>query len=235
MLDSLPGMLRAFLHLVFPHNCCCCGLDLPDDNEGICSGCMYLLPQTGYHLQAGNPVEQIFWGRVPLQHAAATCFFTKRSRVQQLLHAIKYHHRSDAGWQLGQWMGHQLLSAPWISEMDGILPMPLHERRQRERGYNQAALLSSGMSQVLGIPTYPDAIARKAETASQTRQQRSERWENMQQVFEVRDAAVLEGKHLLLVDDVVTTGATLEAMCLQLLQVSQVRLSVYCFAYTLPH
>ncbi len=235
MVKSLQLLFNAFGQLIFPHTCSACSSDMLHTDAGVCSSCLHQLPLTGYHQQSGNAVEEIFWGRITLQHAAACCFFTKKSRVQSIMHQVKYKHRRDAAVQIGEFMGHQLLSASWLPEIDLLLPMPLHKKRLQQRGYNQAALLCEGMQSILKIPLLTTAISRRNETISQTSQQRSDRWENMQKVFEVSEPEKLSGKHVLLVDDVVTTGATLEAMGEQLLRVPELKLSIYCFAYTLPH
>lgn len=232
---SFQEIFTALGQLVFPYTCAGCGTGFLEQGTGLCSRCTSKLPVTGFLQQSGNPVDQIFWGRVHLEHAAACCFFTKKSMVQQLMHGIKYQHRKDAGRQLGKWMGHQLLQSSWFQDTDLLLPMPLHHKRKQQRGYNQAELLCDGISAITGKKTYPDALVRKSATSSQTTRHRGERWENMKQAFGVANQRLLTGKHVLLVDDVVTTGATLEAMAHQLLQVPDLTLSICCFAYTLPH
>ncbi|MBC6491659.1 ComF family protein [Flavihumibacter stibioxidans] len=233
--SSFRNILSSFGHLVFPYNCAGCGTDILEPGEGICSQCISLLPVTGYLQQDTNAVEEIFRGRIHLEHAAACCFFTKKSRVQQLMHQVKYQFRKDAGRQLGRWMGYQLLKCPWYHEADLLLPMPLHHKRKLQRGYNQAELLCNGISEITGKPCLPETVYRQSATSSQTKQHREERWDNMRQAFGIKDENSLVNRHVLLVDDVVTTGATLEAMGRQLLQVPGLKLSICCFAYTLPH
>lgn len=179
-----------------------------------------------------NPVAQIFWGRLPVTRAAACCYFNKKTRVQSILHQIKYHYRKDAGFQLGQWMGAQLQMTSWPNDIDLLLPMPLHRAREEERGYNQAALLCEGISSMTGLPTAGGCIIRQAATNSQTRQDRAARWENMQGVFKVADPGALQDQKLVLVDDVITTGATLEAMGAELMKVPGIELHILCFAFT---
>jgi ComF family protein len=232
---SLYEAVRNFSQLLFPHTCAACGNNNLPASSGICSRCISQLPETGFLQQPGNAVEKIFWGRLRIANAAACCFFNKKSAVQQALHQIKYNYRKDACIQLGQWMGHQLTSCGWLQEINVLLPMPLHKKRMLQRGYNQAALLCEGISSVTGTPVLPDALMRLAVTSSQTKQHRSGRWENMQKVFAVKDQQSLIHKHVLLIDDVITTGATLEATGEQLLKLSGLQLSICCFAYTLPY
>ncbi len=151
------------------------------------------------------------------------------------MHQIKYRSREDAARQLGQWMGHQLLHKPWFMESDLLLPMPLHAKRLKSRGFNQAAVLCEGISSVTGIPMRNDLLQRQSSTSSQTTQHRQERWQNMQGVFALRDPLSLENKKLVLVDDVVTTGATLEALGRAVAAVPGTRISIACLAYTLPY
>lgn len=235
---QLPGIstiFQHFFHLFFPHTCAACGSAQLRHGSGICPECLSTLPVTGYLSEPGNPVDEIFWGRICLKFAAACCFFTKKSLVQHALHQVKYHYRQDAGLQLGYWMGHQLAVTDWFSDVDIILPMPLHPKRQAERGYNQAELLCRGINTVTGKPYLPNILVRISSTRSQTKQHRQERWENMQGVFTVADPGQLVNRHILLIDDVVTTGATLEAMGAELTKIPGLTLSICCFAFTTKH
>lgn len=223
---------KSLLDLFFPHTCAGCGSAVLAPDAGVCATCISTLPATGFLTTPDNPVAQIFWGRLPLTQAAACCYFNKKTRVQSILHQVKYHYRKDAGLQLGQWMGAQLHSTTWLKDTDLLLPMPLHRAREATRGYNQAALLCEGISRITGLPVAAELITRKAATNSQTRQDRTARWENMQGVFAVTDPAALEKKKVVLVDDVITTGATLEAMGAELMQVPGLQLQLLCFAFT---
>jgi ComF family protein len=234
-LPSFSTLFQQFSGLFFPHTCAACGSSNLAPGSGICPQCLANLPVTGYLDAPGNPVEEIFWGRINLAHAAACCFFTKKSPIQHALHQVKYHFRADAAVQLGQWMGYQLAEIAWFSSVDLVLPMPLHPKRLQERGYNQAELLCRGISQVTGCSHLPNALRRKSATRSQTKQHRHERRENMQGVFGITEPGQLASRHILLIDDVVTTGATLEAMGEQLLAVPGLTLSICCFAYTVKH
>ncbi len=225
----------ALLSLIFPHTCAACGTNQLVADAGICSTCLFNLPQTGFLQQAHNEVEKIFYGRIPVLHAATATYFTQKSMVQSVLHQLKYSFRKELGLQLGAWMGHQLLSSNWHSSIDYLLPMPLHPKRKATRGYNQAELLARGIEKQTTIPCLADLAERISATQSQTTRHRTERWENMREVFRIRDASEIEGKHVLLIDDVITTGASMEAMGQKILECTGTQLSIYCFAYTLPH
>lgn len=232
---SFREIIHGIVELIFPRNCCCCGSDVLGEGNGICARCLNELPNTGFVNCPGNAVEKIFWGRLDITHAASASYFTKQSVVQEILHYVKYKSGKEAGLQLGRWMGYRLKECEWLSEIDYLLPMPLHPKRKQERGYNQCDLLCAGISAVTGIRQIPGLLVRREATSSQTKQHRSERWKNMQGVFEVGGRDLIQNRHVLLVDDVITTGATLEAMGKELLAIQGLKLSIYCFAYTLPH
>lgn len=229
------SLLDFFTALVFPHTCAGCGSNQLLNKNGICTACLWSLPLTGFLQIPDNDTDQIFKGRIRVEYSAAATYFLPQSTVQLILHALKYSYRKELGLQLGKWMGSQLADCTWANEIDCILPMPLHPLREAVRGYNQADLLSEGIHRQTGLPVEFNLLQRNTPTRSQTTQHRTERWQNMKDVFQVRQASKLENKHLLLIDDVVTTGATLEAMGQKILAIPGTRLSIYCFAYTLPH
>jgi ComF family protein len=219
-------MAGGFLHLAFPHLCAGCGTDILPLEQMLCAACADEMPLTSFEHYPANPVEKIFWGRLPLSHATAQYFFTKESMMQHLMHQLKYRGNKDLGLHLGKMMGRQLAGTNRFREADALVPLPLYPEKEHKRGYNQAALLCEGIAQILQIPIISKAVIRTHHTESQTKKTRVERWENMEGRFLVTDAEILKDKHLLLVDDVVTTGATLEACGRELIQVSGVRLSI---------
>ena len=190
------------------------------------------MPLTNFHLHAGNPVEKIFWGRIHLAAATALCHFTAGSTIQQLLHQLKYQGNQEAGYFLGGMMGSALHASDRFAGVDMLLPLPLFAARQKKRGYNQAAVLCNGIASITGWPVNTTAITRQQATETQTHKSRVERWMNMEDKFELSDKNTIAGKHILLVDDVVTTGATLEACGQALLRVAGVKLSIATLAYT---
>ncbi|HMO34080.1 MAG TPA: ComF family protein [Lacibacter sp.] len=231
MLPLLQRFGSDLLHLFYPHTCAGCGSDLLPLNESICISCYTRLPETGFPAWPRNPVEQLFYGRIPVQEAAALYYFSKHAVLRHLIHALKYKGNQEAGLQLGRWMGQALRTSGRFRDIDCIVPMPLFPERLQRRGYNQAALLCRGMAEQDQLPVVENAVVRRHPTETQTRKSRSERWENVRDSFGCDDAATLANRHVLLVDDVVTTGATLEACGSAVLTVPGCRLSVFTLAW----
>lgn len=219
-----------FLSLVYPRLCLACENPLYSHERSLCTHCVYHLPRTGYHLRVNNPVSQLFYGRVELHAAAAFFGFHKAGKVQHLIHQLKYKGAKEAGVETGLLYGAELKVSPLFGDVDVVLPVPLHRSKLRRRGYNQAACFAQGLARSMNIFLDETTLHRAAATATQTRKSRFDRWKNVEEVFALRDSAHLEEKHLLLVDDVVTTGATLEACAAQLLKIPNVRVSVAAMA-----
>lgn len=221
----------SFLHLLFPHVCDGCGNDALAKNSCLCLRCIDALPQTGFELHPGNPVEKKMYGRLPVAHAAAHLYFTKESLVQRLIHLLKYKGNKELGVQLGSMMGAALKETGRL-KADVLVPLPLFAVKERKRGYNQSTLLCEGMATQLNIPILQRCIIRPEHTETQTRKGRIERWKNMEGKFQLVQPGQVAGKHILLVDDVMTTGATLEACGHELLKAENVTLSIatLCFA-----
>ncbi|WP_443936863.1 ComF family protein [Pedobacter sp. MW01-1-1] len=217
--------------LLFPNLCNGCGQSLVNGEHLICLSCLHDLPFTDYHLFAENKVAKQFWGRVPVQAAMAMLYFRKGSRVQNLVHRLKYHNKTDVGLLLGQLLGERLLRSPLFNEIDFIFPVPLHPSRLRKRGYNQCSFIAEGISSVLHVPFMESVLVRDVATESQTKKGRYIRHENMQAVFTVKDVEAIAGKHVLLIDDVITTGATLEACAEVLFRNGAKELSIATLAF----
>lgn len=210
-MNFLTEIKKSLLHLAFPHVCEGCGSDIIDNDHLICLRCSSALPSTSFHLHSNNPIEKIFWGRLPVAAATAQYYFTKESLMQRLMHQFKYRGNKELGIYLGVMMGNQLAESNRFSFIDAIIPLPLYKSKERKRGFNQAALLCEGIGEVLKRPVLKDVIVRTAPTESQTKKSRVERWQNMKGRFELINEPAIRDKHVLLIDDVVTTGATLEA------------------------
>lgn len=221
----------ALMHLLYPHTCTGCGSDQLPAHSQICLYCLHHLPDTRFGPVTGNPVEKIFYGRLPLVTAMSAYYFTKSSVMQHLMHALKYKGNTALGIQLGRLLGEQVLQAGRI-QPDALVPLPLFPKKEKQRGYNQATLLCRGMAQVLQLPVLEQVVIRAEHTETQTRKSRIERWQNMEGRFRLSDPDSIRHKHLLLVDDVITTGATLESCGEVLLQPGETRLSIatLCFA-----
>jgi ComF family protein len=221
--------LNALSSLFYPNLCLACSKNLPPGGNFLCVSCTYKLPKTDFHLHQENPLTERFWGRVDLKAGTACYHFSKSGRTQQLLHRLKYEGKRVVGVEIGKLHGSMLREAPLFQGIDMIVPVPLHPRKQRLRGYNQSAMYAMGLSERMGVP-WQEALQRTSYTDSQTRKSRMERFANVESVFAVRNEAVLRGKHVLLVDDVVTTGATLEACAQCLLKVPEVKVSIAAIA-----
>ena len=222
---QLQEIKRSFLHLLFPHVCTGCGSDILSEETVLCMRCMDTMPETNFENHPDNPVEKIFWGRIPLAGATSQFYFTKESLMQHLMHQFKYKGNKELGRQLGSIMGMQILKSGRFN-VDALIPLPLFPAKEKRRGYNQATILCEGIAGVLNIPILNNIILRPQHTETQTRKGRIERWKNMEGKFLLTNPAIICNKHLLLVDDVITTGATLEACGHELLQAKNVRLSV---------
>ncbi len=224
--------IQDFSRLLFPHYCVGCGNNLNDRNTVLCYPCLSALPVTNFFTIPNNPVERSFYGRLHLQAAAAAYYFTKDSLMQLLIAELKYKQNTSVGFFLGRMMGYQLMTSERFASIDGIIPMPLHPKKLRSRGYNQAAIIANGIQSVWNKPIYENIISRTIFSISQTTQDRIHRWENMEGIFALKNANQILQKHLLLVDDVTTTGASIEALGSVLETLDGVKLSVATAAYT---
>ena len=216
----------SLFHVVFPHVCDGCGSDLLNIESRLCIRCVASLPETNFEQHASNPVEKTFWGRMLLVNASAHFYFTKESLIQHLMHQFKYKGNKELGLQLGRMMGYAIKFSNRFNSIDGLVPLPLFPFKEKKRGYNQAAVLCEGMAEILSLPIFNNVITRPQHTETQTKKGRIERWRNIEGKFFLKDPQAINNKHLLLVDDVVTTGATLEACSNELLSAENVRLSL---------
>lgn len=214
-------------HLFYPRLCEGCSKPLLQEEEVLCLNCsIYNLPRTAYHHIHENETFMRFAGRVKVEKVTSLAYFTAEGLLQHLLHRLKYDNGKDIGAYLGKQLGYDLQQVGWATGIDAIVPVPLHPKKEAIRGFNQATIIAEGMSEVLDMPVYANAVKRTRFTETQTQKTREERMENMQGAFRVTDKATISGKHILLIDDVLTTGATLEACALSLLAVEGVKLSI---------
>jgi len=218
------------ISLFYPRLCAGCGIPLVKGEELLCLNCLADLPRTNYHLDQENPVFQIFIGRVNITLATAFCRFDKGGRLQHILHQLKYKGNCEVGHRMGILFGYDLIQNPLYQDIDVIIPVPLHPLKERKRGYNQSVEICKGLSESMQKPLITQNLVREVHSDSQTRKGRFERWENVSGIFSVKNATPLIGKHLLIVDDVVTTGATLEACCEPLLKIKGVKVSIATLA-----
>ena len=221
----LRSWLNSIVNLFYPRVCAACGETLLKDEETVCLKCRYLLPRTGYERNPDNPMAQTFYGRVPFHAVTACFFFSKQGKVQHLIHELKYKGNKDAGVFLGQQIGESIKDAPLFQGIDYLIPVPLHPKREKKRGYNQSLMIARGIHEVTDIPIGDKYLIRAVNTATQTRKSAEERYQNVKDIFEVRFADELKGKHVLLIDDVLTTGATLESCAHQLESIPGITIS----------
>lgn len=230
MKSFLSEISHDFISLVYPHFCEGCQGPLVKGEDILCTECLSDLPRTNMHLDVNNPLAVKFRGRIPLLGAAAFLRFRKRGKVQRMLHALKYRNRPEIGFKLGCVYGTDIAAAGFAEPFGLILSVPLHRSRLRTRGYNQSDEWGRGLSVTSGIPFTGGVLQRLRNTRTQTTRARLSRWENVRDVFAVTDPGAVAGRNILLVDDVVTTGATLEACGGALLAAGCTGLGVVCIA-----
>ncbi len=220
-----------FISLLFPRLCYGCGDHLLRNENLICTECFVKIPRTDFHSDEDNLVAQLFWGRCHLEKAAAFSFYTKGSRIKNLIHNLKYKGIKEIGHELGRIYGLSLKSTGFTDGIDLIIPVPLHRAKQRLRGFNQSEMISSGIAQAAGLEVDTISLLRITGSATQTKRSRYDRWTNVEGIFRVTDPSGIEGKHILLVDDVITTGSTIESCANELLKVEGVKVSVVALAF----
>ncbi len=231
-MNLIKSLSSPLVHFLYPHICFGCGSDTIEDGNFICLECINELPHTNFALHENNAIEKLFWGRLPIEAAMSELYFSKPSVVQNLVHEFKYRGNKNIGVYFGKMMGKSLLSSNRFNNVDAIIPLPLFYKKEMKRGFNQSAILCEGIRQVLNIPIVNKAVTRVAYTDSQTRKDRTDRWLNVEKSFAVIDKEAIKGKHILLVDDVITTAATLEACGAQILKTegTQVSIATLCIS-----
>ncbi len=224
-------MLSDFISLIYPRNCVGCGNSLFKHEDEICNYCYLNLPKTNFHLQPDNIVQNLFYGRVDLELASSFYLFHKKGNVQKILHAIKYKGNKELAVLVGKWYADELLSDTRIMQSACIIPVPLHPLKYKQRGYNQSEEFAKGLAKGLNIALNTTVLTRTEFTSTQTRKNKFERWENVEDKFKVDLTEDLKNKYVILVDDVITTGATIEACCQTLKQIEGVKINVLSIAY----
>lgn len=219
------------LDFIYPPLCLACEQRLYFPEEDLCLACLHDFPRTDFERYIENPVFRIFKGRFPLQYAAAWLHFEKGGMAQVLMHQFKYKDQPQLAFLLGKTLGEEWRKAPICSEADLIIPVPLHPRKRRNRAYNQAEKIAEGLAKAIDKPVIADQLIRQVYKSSQTKEHRFNRWQQVKSVFSLKDGTALRGKHILLVDDVVTTGATLEACLSAMKDIPGARFSVLTLAY----
>jgi ComF family protein len=222
-------MLNDFFNLIFPDLCCACNNALLKNENIICTNCIVNLPKTNFHLDKENPVIKIFWGRIQIEMATSFYSFSKKSKVQNLLHQLKYNGVKEVGSIIGGLFGHELKHSEYFKDIHYIIPVPLHKKKLKKRGYNQSEWIAKGLSETMNIPVNSNFLYRKVDSKTQTNKSRYKRWENVNEIFGI-EGDEINNSTVLLVDDVVTTGSTIEA-CAQMLINQGCKVYVATIAY----
>jgi len=226
-------MTKYLLQLIYPNTCICCHNHLVDTENFVCTLCLLELPATNFHLKPNNDLEKVFWGRINIERAIALLFYKKGGKTAKILHALKYHDTPEIAEFLGRYYGTFLKDFIKENNIDAVVAIPLHKNKLRLRGYNQSEKLAAGLAETLAIENLSIFMTRNKFTETQTQKSRLERSENVNKVFEVNDIKMFENKHILLIDDVITTGATIDSCANEILQISNCKVSVagLAFAY----
>lgn len=230
MENTLKTWFLSFVQLFFPRQCAVCGAPLQEGEEGICIKCNMDMPRTNYHTHKDNPVERLFWGKMPLERATSYFFYHKGSDFRRILHQLKYGGRKDLGVMMGRFMAAELASTDFFHDIDVIIPVPLHPRKQKMRGYNQSECIAHGVSDVTGISVDTTSVVRNKHVDTQTRKSAYQRWENVDGIFSLKNPKSFKGKHILIIDDVLTTGATTTACADAFVTAEEVRISILTLA-----
>lgn len=223
-----------FFEFLFPKTCPCCRRSLAKNERVVCTWCRNDLPETQFHLNKTNATKKIFGGKILIQNAISLLFFEKKGKTQQLMHDLKYRGNKNVGDELGLWMGHILDTTDWSQEIDIVVPVPLHKKRLRKRGYNQVEGFGKAIADCLKVPYNDNCLIKTRGSKTQVFKNISGRFKNIKHSFQVREenTCALENKHILLVDDIVTTGATLETCAERLKTIPHTKISIATMAKT---
>lgn len=219
-------IFNALLHLFYPDLCYSCGNSLVAGEQLLCLSCQAQVPKTDYHTYSDNPVARLFYGRVEIANATAYCTYDKGGNIQKLMHQLKYKERPEVGVYFGRKLGQVMSTSPLYHDIDVVLPIPLHPKKLRIRGYNQSKVIADGFVEAYPVSILTDVLIRVEHSETQTRKNRWDRYQNVRDMFGVINPEKIAGKHVLLIDDVITTGATIEACVKHLLSVEGVRVSI---------
>ena len=226
------GYLKDFLSLIYPQVCQVCGKSLFKNENIVCMKCYRHLPRARFADDPKNPAAQVFWGRVPIKRLVAGFLYNKGNAVQQLIHTFKYSGYKEIGLFLGEELGREISAIKELEDVSYILPVPLHPKKYKKRGFNQSELIARGVARQIKAEVNTTVLFRKTFCSTQTRKSKYERWQNVERIFDLKNKEIIAHKHIILVDDVITTGATIEACVQCLLEADGVNVSVVAVAYT---
>lgn len=218
------------LNLFFPKVCLSCTAHLADNELHLCTECRHELPVTNFHFTGDDFIKKLFHGRLKLENATALLYYSKKGLVQELLHNLKYRGYQDVGLCLGEWLGAELTEVEQFKTIDMVIPVPLHKSKQRKRGFNQVTKFGQAIASSLDIPYHDNVLLKVTNTKTQVFKDRLKRWSDSGAVFKVENTGKIENKHILLVDDIITTGATIESCAAELQKAKNVKLSIATMA-----
>ncbi len=227
-MKAILTLLQSLLSFFYPKTCVACGRPLLLKEQFFCLFCLHKFPETQFHTLKEHPYKLLFEGRVKIEKIFTLFYFIKGGSSQKILHQLKYHNNKELGDFLGFYYGNQIRDQ--TLDIDFLIPIPLHKKKKRKRGYNQSEWIAKGVSRATGVPVLTDLMIRKSFTDTQTKKGRYSRWENVKSAFEVVPEKITEGAHYLIIDDVLTTGATIEASASNLLCFKDVKVSVLTLA-----
>ena len=239
MLKIIKLILTNLRMVLFPQYCLVCKRHLTANEEHICAACTINIPLTNYQAKPGNPVERIFWTKIPICKANAYMHYKPNTRYAEIVKALKYHNNTRIGIYIGRTMAKELSNTDFFNDIDYIVPVPLAKKRERKRGYNQAKYVALGVSQITNIPIVENHIRRIKNNPSQTTIQTHQRQQNVKNIFALTASAnnqhQLCGKHILIIDDVLTTGSTILACAETLAEIPKLKISILCVAIAGHH
>ena len=230
-MKKLARNISDLIDLFFPKLCITCGERLISQENYLCMNCWHDLSVTNFHKNQNNKVAQLFWGRVKIENATSFFGYKKGSRYRELIHYIKYKGLKELGFETGRRFGLILAQTPEFSSIDIVVPVPLHKRKLKKRGFNQSDWIATGIAEALKKPVSTDNLFRRVFTSTQTKKNRFERFRNVEGIFAINNSVQFEEKHILLIDDVVTTGSTLEACAVELLKLRNTKVSIATLAF----
>mgnify|MGYP002639336262 CR=1 FL=1 len=224
--------LKDVLHLFVPKLCITCTTKLLQNEKLICTLCRHDLPIICYNDYKDNKIKRAFDGRIPIEMATSFLFYRKNGKTKELIHSLKYKNNQKIGTFIGDWFGNELKTSNEFDDIDCIIPVPLHSKKLKQRGYNQLTTFGISLAKHINAQYTPNVLIKTATSKTQTFKQRFERFNNNDTKFRLTDTSTLKGKHVLLIDDVITTGATLEACSNELLKTDNIKISIVTMAYT---
>ncbi|MDB0040567.1 phosphoribosyltransferase family protein [Algibacter sp.] len=223
-------MLKSIVNLFFPKVCYACHNLLNDNEDTICMDCRHDLPITNFHFDNNDSVQKALYGRAKIENGTALFRFEKKGNVQRLIHNLKYKDHEHIGFVLGNWLGGELKTLESYKNIDVVIPVPLHKNKLRKRGYNQVALFGQQVAKALNADYLDDVLVKVTNTKSQVNKKRLARWTNSNELFTLKNMETIDNKHILIVDDIITTGATLEACISVLNQAKNLKISIATMA-----